>query len=361
MLLPSFKHKLITNLLLSPQRYWQVTKLSLVRHNYVTSEVTLVIRTFLRLSLFARRAPPSGGGRRLYLYQLCVEFSSARRASYASVRHSARRETCMRNMCSSLSVARAVGSIGLVALFSASPLRSVWRAVWAVGRQPGALYACATRGIDQPAPSRPHCRTFLGAEAVPRPVSVDCPRGGRVSASATAQAALRRARERRGRRTLLRADQTGSLSAADGCDVAAALAQRTRAKRVRDEEVYVQGRAGRVPQLGAGGAARDRAGDPGDPARRTLPDQKGERCRPRPRRSLRSLTLECSRLWDRRLDANPMPHSISRALCTVLCKRRSVDTAAVSGGIKTFAVSAFTIARANRFPRVMNCRYSAIH
>lgn len=208
MLLPSFKHKLITNLLLSPQRYWQVTKLSLVRHNYVTSEVTLMIRTFFReLSLFARRAPPSGGGRRLYLYQLCVEFSSARRASYASVRHSARRETCMRNMCSSLSVARAVGSIGLVALFSASPLRSVWRAVWAVGRQPGALYACATRGIDQPAPSRPHCRTFLGAEAVPRPVSVDCPRGGRVSASATAQAALRRARERRGRRTLLRADQ----------------------------------------------------------------------------------------------------------------------------------------------------------
>lgn len=93
------------------------------------------------------------------------------------------------------------------ALFGQSAAIRVTGRVRAVGRQPGALYACATRGIDQPAPSRPHCRTFLGAEAVPRPVSVDCPRGGRVSASATARAALRRARERRGRRTLLRADQ----------------------------------------------------------------------------------------------------------------------------------------------------------
>lgn len=74
--------------------------------------------------------------------------------------------------------------------------------------------------------------------------------------------------------------KTGSLSAADGCDVAAAGASGLRTKDplsvIRDEEVHVQGGARRVPELGAGGAAGNRAGDPGDPASRPLPNQKGE-------------------------------------------------------------------------------------
>lgn len=45
---------------------------------------------------------------------------------------------------------------------------------------------------------------------------------------------------------------------------------------IRDEEVHVQGGAGRVPQLGAGGTAGDRAGDTRDSASRPLPNQKGK-------------------------------------------------------------------------------------
>lgn len=113
-------------------------------------------------------------------------------------------------------------------------------------------------------------------EAVPRLVFVDRRRGGRVSASAAPRAALRSSDARSAGASDLPSAKTGSLSAADGCDVAAAGASGLRTKDprsvYRDEEVHVQGGAGRVPQLGAGGAARGGAGDPGDAASGPLPD-----------------------------------------------------------------------------------------
>lgn len=107
-------------------------------------------------------------------------------------------------------------------------------------------------------------------KAVPRLVFVDRRRGGRVSASASARAGLRSSGARNAGATDLPSAKTGPLSAADGCDVAAAGATGPRTKDlpfgIRDEEVHVQGGAGRVPQLGAGSAARERPGDPGDAA-----------------------------------------------------------------------------------------------
>lgn len=80
-------------------------------------------------------------------------------------------------------------------------------------------------------------------EAVPRLVFVDRRRGGRVSASAAPRAALRSSGASSAGASDLPSAKTGSLSAADGCDVAAAGASGLRTKDprsvIRDEEVHV--------------------------------------------------------------------------------------------------------------------------
>lgn len=70
-------------------------------------------------------------------------------------------------------------------------------------------------------------------EAVPRLDFVDRRRGGRVSASAAARTALRSSDSRSAGETDLPSAKTGSLSAADGCDVAAAGASGPRIKDPR--------------------------------------------------------------------------------------------------------------------------------
>lgn len=68
-------------------------------------------------------------------------------------------------------------------------------------------------------------------EAVPRLVFVDRRRGGRVSASAAPWAACALKTARGARHTDILSAKTGSLSAADGCDVAA------RRDRTSDKEI----------------------------------------------------------------------------------------------------------------------------
>lgn len=165
---------------------------------------------------------------------------------------------------------------GPAAQYSLVPLRSTGSASIARGEPGSARVACRLSiGSGAALPYIP--------EAVPRLVFVDRHgrgRGGRARGGVGGGPAALRTRTRRGGPSErdLPPKPASDPRQRHGCDVAggrtrAASSDKGAALSYRDhEEVHVQGGAGRVPKLRAGGAARHRAGDSGDAAARPLPD-----------------------------------------------------------------------------------------